>query len=83
MYPVPNQLQNKCKNWVEDTNFTQLHVLKWQSILTKLGKTQEFKGAITLGKCKNAIHSIYRLKKTKYTIITIEQDKYLIIINIQ
>lgn len=51
-------------------------------ILTILDKTQEFKGAITLGEYMNVIHPIYRQKKSKYAIIAIEQDKYLIIINI-
>lgn len=51
-------------------------------ILTILDKTQEFKGAITLGEYMNVIHPIYRLKKNKYAIIAIEQDKYLIIVNI-
>lgn len=40
-----------------------------------LGKTQKFKGAVTAGEYMNLIHPIYRLKKNKYAIIAIEQDK--------
>lgn len=77
-------IQNTCKNWVQiSTDLIQLCKLKWKSILTKLGLTQKFKGFITSRKYINIINLIYRLKKSKYTVIAIEEEKYLIIINIQ
>ena len=36
-----------------------------------------------LGKYMQVIGLIYRLKESKYTIIAIEKEKYLIIVNIQ
>lgn len=83
VFPVSSQSTHEkaYKHWVQNIRKSNPAArVKMITGLAKLGLTQESQCSITLGKDMDIIHPIYRLKENEHTIITREQETYVITI---